>query len=299
MDENFAENSSIVKNVDASNFMLEVIEGSKEKPVIVDFWAPWCSPCKQLAPILEKAVLNEKDKIALVKINIDENQSIAGQLQIQSIPTVYAFYQGQVADGFQGNLPESEVNEFVKKVLNLAGPGQEVEELILSLNNSLDQMDWDSAKSLANEVLKIDNLNAKALSGLIEAELGFKRFDEAKEIVNSLDEDLKKDKNLKEVIEKIEVSEKAFLASSEIEPLKQKLQDNPNDLQVSLELAIALFGGGNIMEAYELLLSSIEKDPEWNEQAARKQLLSFFQTDGLNSEQSKIARRKLSSILFS
>ena len=156
MDDNITDNPSNIKDVDASNFMAEVIEKSKEKPVIVDFWAPWCAPCKQLAPVLEKAVSNVNDKISLTKINIDENQSIAGQLQIQSIPTVYAFYQGQVADGFQGNLPESEVNEFVKKVINLAGPGQEVEELIVSLNNSLEQMDWDNAKSFANEVLKID-----------------------------------------------------------------------------------------------------------------------------------------------
>ena len=299
MDDNITDNPSNIKDVDASNFMAEVIEKSKEKPVIVDFWAPWCAPCKQLAPVLEKAVSNVNDKISLTKINIDENQSIAGQLQIQSIPTVYAFYQGQVADGFQGNLPESEVNAFVKKVLSLAGPGQEVEELMDSLNNSLDQMDWDAAKNFANEVLKIDNLNKNALVGLIEAELGAKRFDKAKEIVNSLEEDLKNDKILSTVIEKIEISEKSFLASSEIEPLKQKLKDNPNDLKLSLDLAVALFGGGNIKEAYELLLSSIEKDPDWNEQAARKQLLAFFQTDGLNSDHSKIARRKLSSILFS
>ena len=299
MDDNITDNPSNIKDVDASNFMAEVIEKSKEKPVIVDFWAPWCAPCKQLAPVLEKAVSNVNDKISLTKINIDENQSIAGQLQIQSIPTVYAFYQGQVADGFQGNLPESEVNEFVKKVISLAGPGQEVEELIVSLNNSLNQMDWDNAKSFANEVLKIDNVNKNALAGLIEAEIGSKRFDKAKEIVNSLNDDLKNDKILLTAIDKIEISEKAFLASSEIEPLKKKLKDNPNDLKLSLDLAVALFGGGNIMEAYEILLSSIEKDPEWNEQAARKQLLAFFQTDGLNSEHSKIARRKLSSILFS
>jgi putative thioredoxin len=299
VDDNITDNPSNIKDVDASNFMAEVIEKSKEKPVIVDFWAPWCAPCKQLAPVLEKAVSNVNDKISLTKINIDENQSIAGQLQIQSIPTVYAFYQGQVADGFQGNLPESEVNEFVKKVISLAGPGQEVEELIVSLNNSLEQMDWDNAKSFANEVLKIDNVNKNALAGLIEAEIGSKRFDKAKEIVNSLNDDLKNDKILLAAIDKIEISEKAFLASSEIEPLKQKLKDNPNDLKLSLDLAVALFGGGNIMEAYEILLSSIEKDSEWNEQAARKQLLAFFQTDGLNSEHSKIARRKLSSILFS
>ena len=298
MDENITENSSNIKDVDASNFMDEVIQKSQEKPVIVDFWAPWCGPCKQLAPVLEKAVSIAKDKISLVKINIDENQSIAGQLQIQSIPTVYAFYQGQVADGFQGNVSESEINNFVKKVLSLTGPGQEVEELLVSLKNSLDQMDWNSAKGIANEVIKIDSNNINALSGLIEADLGLKRFDEAKKIANSLQEDIKKDKTILEVINKIEISEKAFLASSEIEPLKQKLKENPDDLQLSLELAIALFGGGNIMEAYELLLESIEKDSEWNEQAARKQLLAFFQTAGLNSEEAKIARRKLSSILF-
>ena len=210
MDDNITDNPSNIKDVDASNFMAEVIEKSKEKPVIVDFWAPWCAPCKQLAPVLEKAVSNVNDKISLTKINIDENQSIAGQLQIQSIPTVYAFYQGQVADGFQGNLPESEVNEFVKKVISLAGPGQEVEELIVSLNNSLEQMDWDNAKSFANEVLKIDNVNKNALAGLIEAEIGSKRFDKAKEIVNSLNDDLKNDKILLAAIDKMKFRKKPF-----------------------------------------------------------------------------------------
>ena len=299
MNENFSENNLNVKDVDANNFMSEVIERSKERPVIVDFWAPWCAPCKQLAPILEKAVSLAKDKISLVKINIDENQSIAAQLQIQSIPTVYAFFQGQVADGFQGNVAESEINDFVKKITNLVGPGQEVEELLASLNISLKNNDWDNAKSLASDILKIDNNNKEAFVGLIESHIGLKEFDEAKEIVTSLDENLKNDGMILDVINKIEITEKAFLASSEIEPLRKKLKENPNDLQFNLELAIALFGGGNVMEAYDLLISSIKKDSNWKEQAARKQLLEFFQTAGLNSEEAKIARRKLSSILFS
>ncbi len=299
MNENFSENNLNVKDVDANNFMSEVIERSKERPVIVDFWAPWCAPCKQLAPILEKAVSLAKDKISLVKINIDENQSIAAQLQIQSIPTVYAFFQGQVADGFQGNVAESEITDFVKKITNLVGPGQEVEELLASLNISLKNNDWDNAKSLASDILKIDNNNKEAFVGLIESHIGLKEFDEAKEIVTSLDENLKNDGMILDVINKIEITEKAFLASSEIEPLRKKLKENPNDLQFNLELAIALFGGGNVMEAYDLLISSIKKDSNWKEQAARKQLLEFFQTAGLNSEEAKIARRKLSSILFS
>ena len=136
------------------------------------------------------------------------------------------------------------------------------------------------------------------MSGLIESFLGLKKFDEANEVVNSLDEDTKKDKMILESINKIEITKKAFLASSEIEPLKQKLKENPDDHQLNLDLAIALFGGGNIEEAYNILLSSIEKNPEWNEQAARKQLLEFFHTSGLNTDEAKTARRKLSSILF-
>ena len=290
--------NSNIKEVSTETFMQEVIEASKEKPILVDFWAPWCSPCKQLGPILENAVSKTNGKLLLVKVNIDENQAIAGQLQIQSIPTVYAFYQGQPVDGFQGNLPESQINEFIDKIIKLSGPGKEIEEYLKILNESISKEQWDNVIEISSGILKSDLENVEANVGLLKSYLGLKQFDKAKELTKSFSEKLKNNKIIKDSIELIDVSEKSFKASSQLDLLKEKLNKNPNDLQVNLDLSTALFGSGEILESYELLLSSIKNDPNWNDQAARKQLLQFIQTDGINSEEAKQARRKLSSILF-
>tara|TARA_B100000965_G_C19531894_1_gene731519 strand:- start:192 stop:1097 length:906 start_codon:yes stop_codon:yes gene_type:complete len=296
--ENEIISNSNFKEVSTETFMEEVIEKSKEKPILVDFWAPWCSPCKQLGPILENAVSKTNGKLSLVKVNIDENQAIASQLQIQSIPTVYAFYQGQPADGFQGNLPESQINEFIDKIVNLSGPGKEIEEYLKALNESISTKDWDSVLEISMEILKSEAENIDANLGLIKAYVGLKQFDKAKELTNKFSEKLKNNKDIKDSIDLIDVSEKSFDASSQLGLLKEKSNKNPDDLQVNLDLSAALFGSGKISESYELLLSSIKIDPNWNDQAARKQLLQFIQTAGINSEEAKLARRKLSSILF-
>ena len=290
--------NSDFKEVSTETFMEEVIEKSKEKPILVDFWAPWCSPCKQLGPILENAVSKTNGKLSLVKVNIDDNQAIAAQLQIQSVPTVYAFYQGQPADGFQGNLPESQINEFIDKVLKLSGPGKEIEEYLKILNESISSKEWDNVLQISPEILKSDSENIEANVGLIKAFVGLNQFDKAKELTNTFSEKLKNNKSIKEAVDLIEVSEKSFDASSQLGLLEEKLKKNPDDLQINLDLSAALFGSGKISESYDLLLASIKIDPNWNSQAARKQLLQFIQTAGINSEEAKLARRKLSSILF-
>ena len=157
IDDNHAVSSQAIIDINTDNFMSDVIEASKEKPIIVDFWAPWCEPCKQLTPLLESAILKYKDKLVLAKVNIDENQDIAAQLKIQSIPTVYIFFEGKVVDGFQGAQSNSEILEFIKKAANLIGPGEEVESLITMIKISLEKRQWDEGMDLAQKLLEIDN----------------------------------------------------------------------------------------------------------------------------------------------
>ena len=288
-----------IKNVSSEDFVREVVEASKEKPIVVDFWAPWCSPCKQLAPILEREVLNANGKISLVKVNIDESQSIAAQLQIQSIPTVYVFYQGQVVDGFQGNIQESEIKSFISKATSLSGPGKEIEELLVILNTCIENNEWERAIDISSEIIDSDKKNIEAHVALIKAYVSLKKFAEAKEFITSIPKDLLSENKINDAIQSIEISEKSFLAVDQLGSLREKVKKNPDDLQLKLDLSIALFGNNQIEESFNLLLSSIQIDRDWNDQASRKQLLEFFQTLGLNSDEVKVARRQLSAILFS
>ena len=288
-----------IKNVSSEDFVREVVEASKEKPIVVDFWAPWCSPCKQLAPILEREVLNANGKISLVKVNIDESQSIAAQLQIQSIPTVYVFYQGQVVDGFQGNIQESEIKSFISKATSLSGPGKEIEELLVILNTCIENNEWERAIDISSEIIDSDKKNIEAHVALIKAYISLKKFAEAKEFITTIPKDLLSENKINDAIQSIEISEKSFLAVDQLGSLREKVNKNPDDLQLKLDLSIALFGNNQIEESFNLLLSSIQIDRDWNDQASRKQLLEFFQTLGLNSDEVKVARRQLSAILFS
>ncbi len=288
-----------IKNVSSEDFVKEVVEASKEKPIVVDFWAPWCSPCKQLAPILEREVLNANGKISLVKVNIDESQSIAAQLQIQSIPTVYVFYQGQVVDGFQGNIQESEIKSFISKATSLSGPGKEIEELLVILNTCIENNELERVIEISSEIIDSDKKNIEAHVALIKAYVSLKKFAEAKEFITSIPKDLLSENKINDAIQSIEISEKSFLAVDQLGSLKEKVNKNPDDLQLKLDLSIALFGNNQIEESFNLLLSSIQIDRDWNDQASRKQLLEFFQTLGLNSDEVKVARRQLSAILFS
>ena len=289
---------SHIIEVTSKNFVEQVIKASENLPVIVDFWAPWCSPCKQLTPIIEKAVNAHSDKVILAKINIEENQSIASQMQIQSIPMVYAFFNGQVVDGFQGNIPESEVNKFVKKISELTGPNPEIKENLDKLEIFIENSNWEEALGEANLILDIDPNNLDACYGKLVSLIGINKFDDAKEFMSTLPDEIMNEKKINELSSKLEITEKSFEASKNLSDLKKSLEDSPNDIQAHIDLSNALFGVGEISNCYSTLINAIKIDPEWNNQEARKKLLSFINSHDLASEEARKARRQLSSILF-
>ena len=286
-------------DVNADTFMTEVIEASKEKPIIVDFWAPWCEPCKQLTPILENAVKDQREKITLAKIDIDQNQDIAAQLRIQSIPTVYTFFEGKVADGFQGVKSNSEILEFVKKSASLSGPGEEVEALLLSSQQKIEERNWAAASEISQKILQVDPENQIGFGALIRSMIGLNKFNEVKEIIDTLAVEIRNSKPVLDALSTLDASEKAFKARENIQALKEHLKKDPENLDYLLDMSIALFGNNEIEASFEMLLKSIKINREWKDQAARKQLLEFFKSAGFEAEETINARRKLATLLFS
>ncbi len=294
----FSITSNII-NVNEETFMSEVIEVSKTKPVIVDFWAPWCEPCKTLTPLLEDAVRGYGQELILAKIDIDQNQNIAAQLRIKSIPTIYTFFEGKVVDGFQGAKSNTEIIDFVKKSADLSGPGQEVEDLISTAKEFLEIRDWNSSFEISQKILAIDPENHIGFGNLIRSMIGLDKFEETEELIESLAPDIKNSKPVEVAISLLETSKKAFIAKGSIEDLEKKLQLEPHNLDHLLQMAIALFGIGKIEDSFEMLLKSIKIDKDWNQQAARKQLLEFFSSAGIEAKETINARKKLATLLFS
>lgn len=286
----------VIKDSDTANFMADVIEASKEVPVIVDFWAPWCEPCKQLGPALEKLVMNAGGLVKLVKINVDENQDLAGQMRIQSIPAVYAFKNGQPADGFMGAVPESQLRAFIDKLL---GEAQSPIDTALEQAQMLAEAGQaDQAQSIYEQILGQDPENPKATAGLIRIVIARGEYDKAKLIIDSLSAELKRNTDVASAISMVELAEQTS-ETGDVQQLREKLSADENDHQTRFDLAMALYSNGDNEGSVEQLLELIRRDRQWNEEAARIQLLKIFEALGPTDPLTESARRQLSSILFS
>jgi putative thioredoxin len=289
--------SALIKDGSDAAFMADVIEESRNQPVIVDFWATWCGPCRQLTPALEKAVLAAKGAVKLVKIDVDKNPRFAGQLRVQSIPTVYAFKDGQPVDGFMGALPESQIKAFIDKLGKGGGaPGaSEVDELLAMATESLAVNDIGGAAQAYAQILQLDPENAKAIAGLARAYLSGGNAERAREILEMAPPD-SKDPEIAGVRAALEL---ASGPTGDLAAFQQRLQADPNDHEARFELANGLAGQGRLEEAVDHLLQIVKSDRAWNDEAARKQLIKIFEAAGPTSEVAKAGRRKLSAVLFS
>ncbi len=286
----------LIKDTTTQAFRKDVIEESRRQPVLVDFWAPWCGPCKQLTPVLEKAVRAAKGAAKLVKMNIDEHPTIASQLGIQSIPAVIAFVNGQLADGFMGALPETQITAFLERVTKQEIGGEE-KELLKSADAALAAGDAAGAAELYSEVLAGDPANLHALAGLARSYLETGSIEQAKQILAQVPETKRNDSAVAAARAALEVAEQAAHLGPVAE-LEQKVAANPLDHQARFDLAIALNGNSRRQEALDQLIEIVRRDRKWNDDAARKQLVQFFEAWGPTDEHTISGRRRLSSILF-
>jgi putative thioredoxin len=281
------------KDVTDATFMAEVVDASQNQPVIVDFWAPWCGPCRQLTPVLEKVVAASKGAVRMVKVNIDENPQVAGQLRVQSIPTVYAFSGGQPIDGFQGALPESEVKAFVDRVSG-PPPASDFDTLLDMAGESLGLGDIGGAAQAYAQALQLDPTNLRAIAGLGRCYLQGGDVERAREVVAMAPAD-GKDMELSSVRAALALAEQA---SGERGVLERRVADHPDDLQAKFDLAGALAAEGDLAGASDNLLAILAVARDWNDGAAKTQLLTVFEAAGAGSDVARAGRRRLSSLLF-
>ncbi|MFN3838910.1 MAG: tetratricopeptide repeat protein [Brevundimonas sp.] len=292
--------ADLIKEGTDASFMTDVIEASKHQPVIVDFWATWCGPCRTLGPALEKAVRAAKGAVKMVKIDVDANPAYAGQLRVQSIPTVYAFVDGQPVDGFQGAIPDSQIKAFIDKLTGGQGGSTETAQLLELGEESLGLNDFGGAAQAFAHVLSIEPENEKAIAGMARVYLAGGDHEQALQTIAMAPQD-SKEPTVQSVRAQLALASKAphgdFAGASA--ELEAKVAADPNDHQARFDLAEAQSAAGDFKGAVDNLLAIIKADREWNEQAARKQLLVIFEAAGLSSDVAKDGRRRLSSILFS
>ena len=295
--------ADLIKDSDQTKFAKDVLEASRTVPVIVDFWAPWCGPCKTLQPMIEKVVTEAKGAVKLVKINIDQNQMLAQQLRIQSIPAVYAFFGGRPVDGFMGAVPESQVREFVGRLVQATGGanGDGADDLNAALEHATQAVadgDFQLAAQIYNEVLEVAPDNLPALAGLARCYAHEGQAEQARAVLAKVPAKDKGNADIVAVQAQLDLAE-AAKAAGPIGELKAKAEKDPKDFQSRLDLAMAYWAADQKQEAIDELLAMIKLDRNWNEAAARQQLLKFFEALGFTDPLAVAGRKRLSNILFS
>jgi len=290
--------ADLIKDSSTQTFMQDVIEPSRQQPVIVDFWAPWCGPCKQLGPALEKVVRAAGGKVRMVKINVDENQQLAQQMRIQSIPAVYAFVNGQPVDGFMGALPEGQIKQFVDRLGGQGSMAEEIEAVLADARALVEQQDYQHAAQLFGQLLQVDRENAGAIAGLVRCEMALGDLETAQKTLALVPPAKANDPEVLSVKAQLDLALNP-VDTSEIGTLKAKVESNPDDFQARVDLAVLLNGANEREAATDHLIYVIRKMRSWNDEAARKQLVKFFEAWGPKDEFTAAGRRKLSSVLFS
>jgi putative thioredoxin len=292
-----AASADLIKETTTRDFSADVLNASREVPVLVDFWAPWCGPCRQLTPILEKAVKAAKGKVRLVKMNIDDHPQIAGQLGIQSIPAVIAFKDGQPLDGFMGAIPESQVAAFIERIVGPGGADDGAAEALQAAADALAARDYAGAAALFSGVLQADPDNMTALGGLIRCFVALGELAQARGLLAGLTPEQEKDPALVAATTALELAAQAEKLGGPADLLR-RIEANPNDHQARFDLALVLNGQGDRAAATEALLEIVRRSRSWNEEAARKQLVQFFEAWGAKDPAVISGRQSLSSLLF-